>query len=119
MCPLLFWSFLKVSPVETDRKAVLSGVKQLVPRAQRDGSSEQDPPHHFLLGLALGHWGGGDIPWHGAYGTSLSSSTLFHLELRAEIEARKFFVGEQDPYWARMYREERKGGWELKEKAQA
>lgn len=101
MCPLLFWSFLKVSPVETERKAVLSGVKQLVPRAQRDGSSEQDPPPHFLLGLALRHWRG-DIPWHGAYGTSLSSSTLFHLELRAEIEARKFFVGEQDPYWVRM-----------------
>lgn len=74
------------------------------------------PPPPLSAGLSPRALGG-DIPWHGAYGTSLSSSTLFHLELRAEIEARKFFVGEQDPYWARMYREERKGGWELKEKA--
>lgn len=90
-CPLLFWSFLKVSPVERERR-VFPGSNSW--SRERVRWSEVDPPlPRFLLG---------PIAWHGAYGTALSSSRLFHLELRAEIEARKFFVGEQGPFWVRV-----------------
>lgn len=83
--------------METERKRVLPGVRQLVPRAQEGWMVRTAPSP-----LAQPSGTQGPLPWHGAYGTSLSSSTLFHLELRAEIEARKFFVGEQGPYWVRV-----------------
>lgn len=100
MHPLLFWSFLKVSPVETERKAVLPRVKQLVPRHEGGMAGKKSiPPSSWALPS------GSPGPHSLAFGHMEPLYLAPHCSIwnwRAEIEARKFFVGEQGPCWVRV-----------------
>jgi hypothetical protein len=56
-----FWSFLKVRSMETERNAIPSRVKQLVPRCLGGMAGRKGPPLSPLLSpQALL----GSIPWH-------------------------------------------------------
>ena len=75
------------------------GVKQLVPRARRDEGKSWTPP--FSLGVALSFF---RAPFPGLWGIGNLYSSIW--DSRAEIEARKFFVGEPGPYWESVKGEE-------------
>lgn len=75
------------------------GVKQPVPRARRDEGKRWTPP--FSLGVALSL---SRSPFPGLWGIGNFSSSIW--DSRAEIEARKFFVGEPGPYWESVRAEE-------------
>lgn len=102
-CSLLVWLFLKVSPVEIEKgcssRGWGEGVKQLVPRARRDEGKSWTPP--FSLGVALSF---SRAPFPGLWGIGNLYSSIW--DSRAEIEARKFFVGEPGPYWESVKGEE-------------
>ena len=87
MRPLLFWSFRKVSPAETEKGSSSRG-QTAGPKGALGGMDGKNGDTPFLLGLALG-LSGAPFPGTGAYGTSLSSSTLFHLEFEGRNRGEK------------------------------
>lgn len=56
MCPLLFWSFLKVSPVEIERKAVLPRGQTAGPKRGLDGQKWTPLSPGGVHSLARGIW---------------------------------------------------------------
>lgn len=81
--------------METKRKAVLPGVKQLVPRRLWAMADLKGPPSFLCSALSL-FWA--LLPSIWAYGTSMQLHTAPILNWRTGIEVRIFFVGDQGPY---------------------
>lgn len=81
--------------METKRKAVLPGVKQLVPRRLWGMADLKGPPSLLCSALSLFR---ALLPSIWAYGTSVQLHTAPILNWRTGIEVRIFFVGDQGPF---------------------